>query len=71
MLCITPATELIAPDTINSFYGGNIADGRGRTALEFLHVFKPTNKPFEAAVTPLLQAHQDYIIRKYCNYPLK
>lgn len=71
MLCIHPPQPLVAADEINAYFGGNIADGKGRTAAEFLGVFKPTNGPFEPAITPLLRRHQEYIITTYCNYPLK
>jgi len=71
MICIHPPQELVATDEINPYFGGNVADGKGRTAAEFLGVFRPTNGPFEAAITPLLRQHQEYIITSYCNYPLK
>ena len=71
MICIPPPQELVATDEINSYFKGNVADGKGRTAAEFLAVFRPTNSPFEAAITPLLRQHQEYIITSYCNYPLK
>eukprot|EP01043_Picozoa_sp_COSAG02_P054969 COSAG02_NODE_6307_length_3665_cov_3.765564_3_plen_315_part_00 len=71
MICIHPPQALVASDEINSYFGGNVANGKGRTAAEFLGVFRPTNGPFDPAITPLLREHQEYIIATYCNYPLK
>ena len=68
MLCITPPPELIAPDKLNGHFGEAMP---ARTAMEFLHVFAPTNGPFDVAVTPRLRAHQEHIVRTHCNFPLK
>ena len=69
MLCITPPLELIAQDEFNSFYGAE--HPTARTPTQFLHVFQPTNGPFEGAITARLRAHQEYIVRTHCNWPLK
>lgn len=33
--------------------------------------FQLTNGPFKAAIMPLMREHQEYIVRNYCNWPLK
>ena len=66
MIVIKPQKDLIADDHVNP-YKETLA-----TPNQFLDIFQGSSvKKYNSMITRRLRDHQDYIIRRYCNTPLK
>jgi glutathione S-transferase len=71
MVAMAPSEELIAPDLVNPIRL-DLPTPDLQTARQFIRNFQDaSHSTFAAAVTQRLRDHQDYIIRTYCNVPLK